>query len=114
MKDGERRTEKRERKSNFFLGTRVSPPHLFFVSRIFYGNSFLGATFLHNDVDDDSTSICVCTTDHSKVLCYVTSRAARNSNTRQVLTLKTQTRLNLSLEKPEKLVLFELKLEILE
>ena len=110
----EREELKKRKKKQLFLGTRVSPPHLFFVSRIFYGNSFLGATFLHNDVDDDSTSICVCTTDHSKVLCYVTSRAARNSNTRQVLTLKTQTRLNLSLEKPEKLVLFELKLEILE
>ena len=59
MKDGERRTEKKRKKKQLFLGTRVSPPHLFFVSRIFYGNSFLGATFLHNDVDDDSTSICV-------------------------------------------------------
>ena len=92
----------------------LHPPHLFFVSRIFYGNSFLGATFLHNDVDDDSTSICVCTTYHSKVLCYVTSRVARNSNTRQVLTLKTQTRLNSSSNKPEKLVILEPKLEILE
>ena len=58
--------KKKKEKATFFC-TRVSPPHLFFVSRIFYGNSFLGATFLHNDVDDDSTSICVCTTYHSKV-----------------------------------------------
>ena len=38
-----------------FLCSIVSP---LFFSRIFYGSSFLGATFLHNDVDDDSTSIC--------------------------------------------------------
>ena len=44
----------------------------------------------------------------------VPHQASRNSNTRQVSTLNIQTRLNSSLKKPEKLVLFELKLEILE
>ena len=41
-------------------------------------------------------------------------RAIRNSNTQQALTLKTQTQLNSSSQKPEKLLLLEPKLEILE
>ena len=41
-------------------------------------------------------------------------QATQNSNTRRALTLKTQTRQNSSLKKPEKLVLLEPKLEILE
>ena len=41
-------------------------------------------------------------------------RAIRNSNTRQALTLKTQTQLNSSTKNPEKLVLLEPKLKVLE
>ena len=41
-------------------------------------------------------------------------RATRNLKTRQALTLKTQTRLNSSSKKPEKFVLLEPLLEILE
>ena len=41
-------------------------------------------------------------------------RAIRSSNIRQALTLKTQTQLNSSSQKPEKLVLLEPKLETLE
>ena len=44
----------------------------------------------------------------------VPDQATQNSNTQRALTLKTQTRQNSSLKKPEKLVLLEPKLEILQ
>ena len=43
----------------------------------------------------------------------VPDRATWNLNARRVLTLKTQTRLNLRSKKPKKLILLEPKLEIL-
>ena len=56
----------------------------------------------------------MCQFSALKLYTLVPDRATRNSNTQRVLTLKTQTWLNLNSNKPEKLVLLEPKLEILE
>ena len=65
--------------------------------------------------------ICICSSsDRGAILAnqfrlkIVLERATRNSKTRRALTLKTQTRPNSSSKKPEKLVLLEPKLEMLE
>ena len=52
--------------------------------------------------------------DYSNCQILVPDRATQNSNTRRVLTLKTQPQLNSSSKKLEKLVLLEPKLEILK
>ena len=53
-------------------------------------------------------------TTHDHYYLLVPDWATRNSNTRRVLTLKTQTQLNSSTKKPEKFLLLKPKLKILE